>query len=79
MFADAFPDPEAAAAVVGRWHAAVFYDTGNSFADFDDMKLKDSVGIGARWRSPIGPIRVDVARNLEDGGFRLHITMGPDL
>ena len=65
--------------VVAGWHAAVFYDTGNSFADFDDMKLKDSVGVGARWRSPIGPIRVDVARSLDDGGFRLHITMGPDL
>ena len=65
--------------VVGGWHAAVFYDTGNSFADFNDMKLKDSVGVGVRWRSPIGPIRLDVARGLDDGGFRLHITMGPDL
>lgn len=65
--------------VLGGWHAAVFYDTGNSFADFDDMKLKDSVGVGVRWRSPIGPIRLDVARGLDDGSFRLHITMGPDL
>lgn len=65
--------------VMGGWHAAVFYDTGNSFADFDDMNLKASAGIGVRWRSPIGPIRLDVARELDDGGFRLHITMGPDL
>lgn len=65
--------------VMGGWHAAVFYDTGNSFADFKDMKLKDSAGIGIRWRSPIGPIRLDVAKGLDDGGFRLHITMGPDL
>lgn len=65
--------------VMGGWHAAVFYDTGNSFADFDDMNLRDSAGIGIRWRSPIGPIRLDVARGFDDGGFRLHITMGPDL
>ncbi|HDZ08158.1 autotransporter assembly complex protein TamA [Pseudohongiella sp.] len=65
--------------VVGGWHAAVFYDTGNSFADFNDMKLRDSAGIGVRWRSPIGPIRLDVARGFDDGSFRLHITMGPDL
>ncbi|MBC54721.1 MAG: hypothetical protein CMQ34_12895 [Gammaproteobacteria bacterium] len=65
--------------VMGGWHAAVFYDTGNSFADFDNMQLRDSAGIGVRWHSPIGPIRLDVARNLDDGQFRLHITMGPDL
>lgn len=61
------------------FHAALFYDAGNSFADFNDVKLRESIGIGMRWRSPIGPIRLDVARGLDDGGFRLHITMGPDL
>jgi translocation and assembly module TamA len=61
------------------WLGAVFYDTGNSFADFGDMNLKQSVGIGARWLSPIGPIRIDVARSLSDNAFRLHVTMGPDL
>jgi len=61
------------------WLGAVFYDAGNSFADFGDMNLKHSVGIGARWLSPIGPIRVDVAHSISDNAFRLHITMGPDL
>jgi translocation and assembly module TamA len=61
------------------WLGAVFYDTGNSFADFGDMNLKHSVGIGARWLSPIGPIRIDIARSISDSAFRLHITMGPDL
>lgn len=65
--------------VYGGFHGAVFYDTGNSFADFDDMKLRESAGIGMRWISPIGPIRLDVAKGLDDGGYRLHITMGPDL
>lgn len=61
------------------WNAAVFYDVGNSFADFGSMNLKRGVGIGARWLSPIGAIRVDIARGLDDGGFRFHLTMGPDL
>lgn len=66
--------------VTGNWYAAVFVDSGNSFGDFTDMKLQQSVGLGVRWLSPIGPIRVDVAKALsENGGFRLHITMGPDL
>lgn len=60
---------------------AAFYDVGNAFNSFSDFEsdLKSSVGIGARWHSPIGPIRVDFAFPLEDGGFRLHLSMGPDL
>lgn len=65
--------------VRGNWIAAAFFDTGNSFGDFGNMKLKQSAGLGIRWLSPIGPIRFDVAKGLDDGDFRFHITMGPDL
>jgi translocation and assembly module TamA len=61
------------------WRGAVFFDTGNSFRDFDTMTLKRSAGIGVRWISPIGPIRLDIARAISDDAIRLHITMGPDL
>ncbi len=61
------------------WRGAVFYDAGNSFADYTRLSLNSGVGFGIRWQSPIGPIRADIAHALEDGGFRLHITMGPDL
>jgi len=57
---------------------ALFYDAGNAF-DNNRFELQSSVGLGLRWRSPIGPIRVDLARSLENGGFRLHLSMGPDL
>lgn len=66
--------------VIPGWRGAVFYDTGNSFTDYTNLALKSGVGVGVRWQSPIGPIRVDIANGLDDGGgFRLHITMGPDL
>lgn len=61
------------------WRGAVFFDTGNSFRDFDTMALKRSAGIGLRWISPIGPIRLDIAHAISDDAIRLHITMGPDL
>lgn len=65
--------------VRGSWRGAVFYDGGNAFAT-EKLEWKNSVGFGARWISPIGPIRVDFAHALEgDKSFRLHITMGPDL
>ena len=63
-----------------NWKLAVFYDTGNAFNDFSSLELKKSVGVGVRWLSPIGPIRVDLASPLDDdNSLRLHITMGPDL
>ncbi len=63
-----------------NWKMAVFYDTGNAFNELNTLELKQSVGIGVRWLSPIGPIRVDLASALDDDNkLRLHITMGPDL
>jgi translocation and assembly module TamA len=62
-----------------KWAAAVFFDAGNAAND-TDIKVKRGAGVGARWISPIGPIRVDVAKALDgDEGWRLHISMGPDL
>lgn len=61
------------------WNVAAFFDAGNSFADFGDIDLKRGVGLGVRWLSPIGAVRLDVARGLDDGNYRFHITMGPDL
>ena len=62
-----------------NWKMAVFMDAGNSFADLNALSLYKSAGMGLRWMSPIGPIRADIAKGLDGGSFRLHITMGPDL
>ncbi|WP_435783840.1 autotransporter assembly complex protein TamA [Cellvibrio sp.] len=62
-----------------KWAAAVFFDAGNA-ADDSHIDVKRGAGVGGRWISPIGPIRLDVAKALDgDKGWRLHITMGPDL
>ena len=62
------------------WSLAVFADAGNAYRG-SDLDLFSSVGIGARWQSPLGPVRIDVAKpqDGEDRGVRLHITLGPDL
>lgn len=66
--------------VLPDWSAAVFYDTGNAFSTFGDP-LEYGAGVGVRWRSPIGPIRADVAWALsdEERPFRFHLNIGPDL
>jgi translocation and assembly module TamA len=62
------------------WSIALFADAGNAFND-SSWNLQRSVGIGARWQSPLGPIRVDLAQPLDGTtrDVRLHISLGPDL
>jgi translocation and assembly module TamA len=64
-----------------RWGAAAFVDAGDAFSS-EDFEANVGAGIGLRWRSPIGTLRIDVAKPLESelaDEFRLHITIGPDL
>jgi translocation and assembly module TamA len=63
-----------------RWHPAVFVDAGNAFNDIEEFDARVSAGGGIRWRSPLGPIRIDFARPVDAGrNWRLHLSMGPDL
>ena len=66
----------------------VFVDTGNVFAtiaDIDLGQLRTAVGFGARWKSPVGPLRLDFAWKLKpitfgngtrENGFAWYITIG---
>lgn len=66
--------------VAPKWRLAAFIDQGNSFNSLDLPSLKTGVGVGVRWVSPVGPIRVDIAQGLDDdGGVHLHFSMGPEL
>jgi len=78
------------------WGIATFIDTGNSFSGNSlapstplgappidgGSKLKIGTGLGLRWRSPVGMVRVDLGTPINDplhGGVQLHLTIGPDL
>jgi len=62
------------------WSAAVFVDAGNAFNEWDDYDAKVGVGIGLRWRSPVGVARIDVGVPLDDSedSFQVYITVGPE-
>lgn len=65
-------------AVGSNWGVAAFYDTGNAFNDFRNMQLVQGAGMGVRYYSPIGPIKLDIARQIgvRDPDFRIHISIG---
>lgn len=66
--------------VAPKWRVALFSDFGNTGMEWT-MPWRQTIGIGARWLSPIGPVRLDVAQAIDepDRPWRLHLTIGPDL
>jgi translocation and assembly module TamA len=58
------------------WGAAVFYDVGNAADTWHDLKPKVGYGVGARWRSPVGPVGIDVAYGKAVHEVRLHFSLG---
>ncbi|TFH86132.1 outer membrane protein assembly factor [Billgrantia azerbaijanica] len=66
--------------VTGDWWAAAFVDTGNAFDDWWPQSLNTGAGLGVRWVSPVGPIRVDIAHPFDDeeNAWRLHFSIGPE-
>lgn len=63
-----------------NWGAAAFVDAGDAYST--EFNVNVGAGIGLRWRSPVGLVRLDfavpVVSDLEDG-LRIHIVIGPDL
>jgi translocation and assembly module TamA len=55
---------------------AVFVDAGNAASRWQDFSAKVGYGAGVRWRSPVGPLRVDFARAHDTGKWRLHFSVG---
>ena len=66
-----------------NWGVAVFADAGDAFTGFSSYKTRLGSGLGLRWRSPVGMVRVDLGTPIHDpdgrSGVELHLTIGPDL
>lgn len=59
-----------------KWGAAFFVDRGGAADSWQDLKLVTGYGVGARWKSPVGPLNVDLAYGQEEHRVRLHFSVG---
>ncbi|WP_425511371.1 autotransporter assembly complex protein TamA [Pararobbsia alpina] len=59
-----------------EWGSAVFYDMGTATDTWPERRLYSGVGVGARWRSPVGPVNLDVAYGIQNRSWRPYLTLG---
>ena len=58
------------------WESALFVDAGAVANETQQLKAQLGYGIGARWRSPVGPVRIDLAYAQALHKLRLHLSVG---
>ena len=61
---------------IKNWGVAFFVDAGNAGDTIKELDPAFGYGIGGRWRSPAGPIGVDLAYGERSREFRLHFSLG---
>ncbi len=58
------------------WGVALFVDAGNVADKWSDIDYAVGYGVGLRWKSPAGPVGVDLAYGEKTGNVHLHFTFG---
>ncbi len=58
-----------------RWGAAVFADAGDAADRWQDLRPAVGRGLGARWKSPAGPLAFDLAHGQRNDRWMLHFSL----
>lgn len=58
------------------WEGTLFVDAGAVADKPGELNTKVGVGVGARWKSPVGPLQIDLAYGVAVARFRLHLNVG---
>jgi translocation and assembly module TamA len=70
--------PILSAGLPTEWESTLFVDAGNVADSAIDLQRNIAVGVGAgaRWKSPIGPLQIDLAYGVKTQQVRLHVSVG---
>ncbi len=65
-------------ALFENWALSAFYNAGNAFDSFADVRLYQAAGAGVHYFTPVGALNLSLARQIgvEDPRFRIHFTVG---
>lgn len=58
------------------WETALFVDAGAVANHSRALSPQVGIGVGVRYRSPVGPLQVDLAYGVERQALRLHMSVG---
>ncbi|MEY4755864.1 MAG: hypothetical protein RJA34_762 [Pseudomonadota bacterium] len=58
------------------WESTLFVDAGGVGAPGEPFQTQVGVGTGVRWKSPVGPLQLDLAYGAALQKFRLHLRVG---
>lgn len=58
-----------------KWGVAAFFDAGNAADSRADLRLNRGYGVGGRWKSPAGPLALDLAWAPQVHMPRLHFAL----
>lgn len=63
------------------WSAAAFFDAGNAFNEWDDRDIRHGAGLGLRWYTVAGAVRLDAGQALDKPGrpWEVYLTIGTPL
>ncbi|MDA8387956.1 MAG: autotransporter assembly complex protein TamA [Nitrospiraceae bacterium] len=66
--------------VYKKWGAAFFYDGGNAFSSIP-FTWKSGAGVGIRWFSIVGPVKLDFAWAISNPTptFHIYVSIGPEI
>jgi translocation and assembly module TamA len=59
-----------------EWEGTVFVDAGAIADTPRELRARVGYGVGARWKSPVGPLQIDLAYGVAVQRFRLHMNLG---
>lgn len=65
-----------------KWWGAIFIDAGEAVNNIKQSDFKIGTGIGVRWQSPVGPIKLDLSTPVADKyehGPHFYVGLGPEL
>ena len=58
------------------WESTLFIDAGAVADTPRELRARVGYGVGARWKSPVGPLQIDLAYGVAVQRFRLHMNLG---